>query len=92
MFTEDAELIKENVCPVCRVKRRGVVDPRRALLQHLRSVKDGKHQLWRVQHYKRHFLHGGDYTSVPVTKDIVAAAVGTTFGQRWADIINASAN
>lgn len=76
--------ISNNICPVCHMTRSGLVAPRRALQEHLKRSKDKQHVMWREQHYKNYFHHGGDMSSRAVTAADVIKSVQTTFGEEWA--------
>jgi hypothetical protein len=90
MAKSDAELIDENLCPVCMVPRRTKrCEPRRALMAHILSRRDPAHVLWREAHYKDYFKHGGDRS--PVAREITARdlkeAVRAAFGERAASLV-----
>jgi hypothetical protein len=85
----DAEYIEQNECPVCKNgPRKGKINPRRALQEHLRSSADPAHLMWKQQHYAQHFKHGGATTpKAEVTAQVVVEAIRCTFGEQWAQKI-----
>lgn len=82
----DAEYIECNTCPICRNgPRKGKINPRRALQEHIRSSRNPAHIMWKQRHYARHFKHGGAKTpETEVTAQDVIDAVKSAFGEQWA--------
>lgn len=79
----DAELIARDICPVCMVPRRGRLNPRRALQEHIRASKDPAHIMWRGAHYNHHFKRGGDMYTRRVDECTIKDAVRRSFGEEW---------
>ena len=82
MFDEDAEKIRQYICPVCGVQRKGLVDQRRALKQHLKTVKSPDHKLWCTANYTKHFRHGGDNSKEQITRDHILQAIEKAYGKQ----------
>jgi hypothetical protein len=91
MDDNDIVCIARNECPMCKNGSRSGVNPRRALQEHLRESKDAKHTLWYTEHYKRHFVRGGDMTPKhETTADDIKAAIEHSFGSAWAERVHIS--
>lgn len=86
-------LIRENTCPVCHVKRTGVVNPRRALIEHLRrmSITCPGHRMWYLEHFATYFKHGGNRVQDKVTAEHLIRSIRTAFGDEWANKISIAA-
>jgi hypothetical protein len=92
MTTAHSECIARNECPVCHVPRRGVLDPRKALQEHLRRATDAEHKMWFEAHYKACFPHGGNKIGRPaVTEERIKQAIRTTYGEEWAGRVTITA-
>lgn len=86
---QDAELIAADTCPVCKKARVGHVNRRRALQEHIRRAKDPAHTIWFMQHYKTHFIHGGERRELlPPTEQDILAAIEIGFGIEWAQRVH----
>jgi hypothetical protein len=79
-----ATLIAAATCPVCKAPRRALINPRRALQEHIRASKDPAHAMWRRQHYDTFFKRGGDMKTAAVSEEAVIGAVRAAFGDQWA--------
>jgi hypothetical protein len=81
----DIEYIQRAECPLCKNgPRKGSVNPRRALQEHLRSSTDPAHSLWRQQWYTHHFRHGGAKVPPPrITAERIVYAIRNAFGEEW---------
>jgi hypothetical protein len=81
-----ATLIAAHTCPVCKVARTGLVDPRRSLMEHLRrlSKTDAAHKMWKEKHFDSYFRHGGNRSNKTVSAEEVVHSVQITFGDEWA--------
>jgi hypothetical protein len=87
----DKACIARNECPICSNGSRSGVNPRRALQEHLRRCSDAKHKIWYTEHYKSHFVRGGDMTPRhETTIDDIKAAIARSFGNAWADRVHIS--
>jgi hypothetical protein len=86
----DALFIERNECPLCKNgPRKGKINPRRALQEHLRSSTDPAHLMWKHQHYAHHFKHGGARTTAAeVTAESVIEAVKFAFGAKWSSRVS----
>ena len=76
--------LQQGICPVCNIARKGEVNKRRALQEHLRRSKDSAHVMWYQSQYKKYFQHGGDRSAEQVTEAKVREAIHRAFGDEWA--------
>ena len=83
---EVAEKLQQGICPVCNVARKGQVDKRRALQEHLRRSKESAHVMWFETQYKKHFQHGGERKQ-ELTEAYVIDAIRKAFGAEWSSRI-----
>jgi hypothetical protein len=86
---DDTSHIALNQCPIClNGCRKGLINPRRALQEHMRKSKDKAHVMWRdAGNYKKHFIHGGNKQQVEPCEADVIAAIKCTFGEQWSSRI-----
>ena len=54
---ETAELLNDNVCPICLCKKDDK-NPRHQLVMHFRRAVDAEHKRFRMTEYKKHFKVG----------------------------------
>ena len=89
----DEELIAAHTCPICKVKRSGVVDPRRSLVEHLRrmSKTDPAHKMWKTQNWSKFYPHGGNRTETEITAEHVVTSIKNAFGEDWAARVSITA-
>lgn len=83
----DADMIAQNLCPVCKVPRHARQGPRRALQEHIKSSRDAEHIMWREANYADHFKHGGSRCATGKTDEDVMRAVRKAFGEEVASRI-----
>jgi hypothetical protein len=85
MTADCSECISRNECPVCHVARKGLLNPRKALQEHLRRATDAAHKMWFEASYKQYFVHGGDKIHrPPVSEKTIKEAIRATYGEEWA--------
>jgi hypothetical protein len=63
-----AELLLDNICPVCFCKKSGK-NPRHQLVMHFRRAVDADHKQFRTKEYLKHFKVGRSKN--PVTHDCI---------------------
>ena len=73
-----AELLHENICPVCYCKKNGK-NPRHQLIMHSRRATDTEHQHFRTKEYTKHFKVGR--SKIDVTPDHVHKTIEKKFGK-----------
>ena len=69
-----------------KVARTGLVDPKRALVEHLKrlSKTDAAHSMWKKQHFATHFRHVGNTITRTVSAEDVVHSIQVTFGDERA--------
>jgi hypothetical protein len=78
---EAAELLNDNVCPICLCKKDGK-NPRHQLVMHFRRAADAEHKQFRMTEYKKHFKVGR--TKSVVTPEYIYRTLENKFGKEIA--------
>jgi hypothetical protein len=78
-----AELLHDNVCPVCFCKKTGK-NPRHQLIMHFRRAVIAGHRQFRTKEYTQHFKVGRRKN--PVTHDYIYKTIEKKFGKDIAQI------
>jgi hypothetical protein len=77
-----AELLLDNICPVCYCKKSGK-NPRHQLVMHFRRAVDVDHKQFRTKEYTKHFKVGRSKN--PVTHDCIYKTIEKKFGKDIAE-------
>jgi hypothetical protein len=78
---ETAELLIENVCPICLCKKDGK-NPRHQLVMHFRRAVDAEHKQFCTTEYKKHFKVGR--TKNAVTPECIYRTLEAKYGKEVA--------
>jgi hypothetical protein len=75
---ETAELLNENICPICLCKKDGK-NPRHQLVMHFRRAPDAEHKKFCMTEYKKHFKVGRSKNAV--TAECIFKTLESKYGK-----------